>query len=153
MAGDGTSHTIYAVETSEQDYARWTFGNETIIYGLGDDWRTGGTTLSYAAVTAGSRTYAAPTGYAVNNFWADSTANGTTFMQDDPNAPNYVDWAEGGATAGTAKIGGMGSHAGVTNHLLCDGSVQSIGSDMDTAAYHFLITRDGGEPFPPLEPN
>ena len=51
----------------------------------------------------------------------------------------------------TIEIGPDSHHSGVINHALADGSVRSISKEIDAAAYMFLITRNAGDPAPPLD--
>lgn len=44
----------------------------------------------------------------------------------------------------TPAYGPSSPHSGVVNHLFCDGSVHSLRTDIDYAAYFFAITRNNG---------
>lgn len=57
-----------------------------------------------------------------------------TYPMFDQNKPDY---------------GPSSDHSGLVNHLFGDGSVRSLNKDIDVASYMFMITRNGGEPFPP----
>jgi len=160
---DGTSQTVIICETTEQYYARWTIGVETILVGLPDD-------AAVFAEASSDIPYAHPVGYTKDNFWEKSTVtDNRTYLLWDYEDKIYDDRgvlsAPGGLVAPilpdfparmtrppkTIQIGPSSNHSGVINHLFADGSVQSISDDIDAAAYMFLITRDGGDPTPPLD--
>ncbi len=154
---DGTSHTLLIAESREQTFARWTYGPEAVVVGLPDT-----VTLAVATDQDGNaKDFYAPSGYTDPNFWAETTidvANNQTWLSiecDKPaTSPNtYIDYFTQNATTAEDYYWGPSSeHAGVVNHLLADGSVQAIGTDIDAAAYMFLITKASGDTNPPLEP-
>jgi hypothetical protein len=105
--------------------------------------------------------YAYPTGYTANKFWEESTCNpNITYLDWDYLTNPYVGTGNmatpapslpPGISYSDAQYGPSSHHSGVTNHLLADGSVQSISNDIDVAAYMFLITRNNGDPFPDFQ--
>ena len=151
---DGTSHTAIVVESVEPYFARWLLGLETAVVGL----------PSSASIqpASGTITYPYPAGYTQNKFWDETTVtNPLTYLDWDYDATDYVDGAIPPATTPPsqthtgsvtgAKYGPSSHHAGITNHLFADGSVHTISNEIDAAAYMFLITRNNGDPSPPLE--
>ncbi len=159
---DGTAHTIIVVESVEPYFSRWTLGLETAVVGL----------PSSASITAATGTIAHPypAGYeqGPNQFWDETTVtNPLTYLDwdyDDPNVTEYGGEYDDGTVppattppseihsdATLAKYGPSSHHAGMTNHLFADGSVHTISNEIDAAAYMFLITRNNGDPTPPLD--
>ncbi len=144
---DGTSRTAMLVETVEQNVARWTVGSECVLVGLPP-----------VVTFAKNESYWHPTGYTSDQFWDQSTI---------PRKINYtyLDWDydefpydDGGITrpsaaaSGPIKYGPSSHHAGVTNHSFADGSVHTIDNEIDAALYMFIITRNGSDPMPGVEP-
>jgi len=161
---DGTATTLLVAETTEQYFARWMVGVETLMVGLPDS----AATFDNADDTFA---FARPKGFTKDNFWDRSTVtNNQTYLDWDysktPYDSNGVLSAPGGLVSTvrapafpptlktppkTMQIGPSSHHRGVINHLFADGHVQSISKDIDTAAYTFLITRAGGDPAAPTE--
>ena len=151
---DGTSHTVIVVESVEQHFARWTVGPETLLVGL----PPGGTFVT--PQPGDSVPYAYPEGYTPNAFFSESTVTfNQTYLGWDYEETPYSDIfyelvteLPSGANPGSGetiiKYGPSSHHTELTNHLLADGSVQSVANDIDAAAYMFLITRKNGDPFP-----
>ncbi len=55
-----------------------------------------------------------------------------------------------GPQSNQPAYGPSSGHPSVVNHLMADGSVHSLNKQIDVSAYMFLITRDGGDPSPPI---
>jgi type II secretory pathway pseudopilin PulG len=137
---DGTHNTILVVETVEPNVARWTVGNETCVVGL-----------PRVVEFDHKMSYWAPVGYTVNMHWSESTIPPQydwTYLDWDYDGYPYTD---GGVStpstlaSGPMKYGPSSHHTAITNHLMADGSVRSIGNKIDAALYMFAITRDGAD--------
>jgi prepilin-type N-terminal cleavage/methylation domain-containing protein len=142
---DGTTHTIYLVETKEKVFARWPLGWEMALVGL--------PTIGEDAVgfdnTFDGKFYH-PTGY--NGYTGDESTiprRFHTYLNHDYEKITWYIPAYGNFTG--QKYGPSSSHNGVTNHTFVDGSVHSIKNDVDVALYMFLITRDARDPVPERE--
>ncbi len=140
FSGDGTSHTIIVVESSEQKCARWTFGQEQCLVGLP-------TNVTYAYPT-GVTSYYAPTGFTPGAYDQSSTVSKAfktylAFVYTPTNL--YVD---NGLDSPKYPIqnGPGSSHSGVTIHGFVDGSVHALSNHIDIALYMALITRNMGDP-------
>jgi len=136
---DGSSRTALVCESKEQNYARWTVGVETVVVGLPD--------IVTITPATGVIPYPHPTGYSAGNFFSNTTiANSIN--------KTYVGWnyEKDGAYDNNATYGPSSDHAGVNNHMFADGSVHSIDTTIDAALYMFVITRNGGDPVPSLDP-
>ena len=161
---DGTAHSALVVETIEQFHARWTIGVETCIVGIPSFEPDGTTAIGYTDTATSGLDYIIPTNFSVGNFWDKSTVTGNyTYLMWDYDvtpyvgppdmvtvAPNQVPRPPVGMSLPAITYGPSSDHSGVINHMLADGSVQSIAQDIDRAAYMFLITRNGGDPNAPL---
>jgi len=151
---DGTVHTILLVETKEQYRARWTVGREACLVGLP------ASEVGMTFETDDRYGFWHPKGFTPNH-WGDDTTLPPEINQ------TYLDWDykkkpynDGGVSEGGIGISafadpkatfyGPGSdHPGVVNHAFADGSAHAIGTEIDAAAYMFLITRRGNDPYPP----
>lgn len=138
---DSQSQTILAVETIENKYSRWMFGTEATLAGLPsqNDPAKAGTQIVYNTRLG----YYAPQGFD-GGFKNDSKLQASlkTYLNYDYNpTANKYDPKE------DIKYGPSSSHAGMVNHLFCDGNVRAIDVNVDVAAYMFLITRGGNEQF------
>jgi prepilin-type N-terminal cleavage/methylation domain-containing protein len=135
---DGTAHTFLLAETVEPTFARWTVGREMTMVGLPR-------TIEFEKVDH----YWAPAGFTPKRFWADTTVSpNDVYLRWDYDKNPY----DGGDGSQGGKFGPGSYHPRVTNHLLADGSVKSVGKAIDAAAYMFLITRCAGDPRGPSEP-
>ncbi len=147
FAGDGTSHTIITVETTEQKCARWTYGKEQALVGLP-------TNVTYALPT-GVQNYYAPTGFTPGAYDDSSSISKAfkTYLAYDYSQPSQQ-YQDNGLDLSTAPTGtpyqitrGPGSnHSGVTVHGFVDGSVHALSNKIDIALYMALITRNMGDP-------
>ncbi len=149
---DGTSRTAVICESTEQNRARWTLGAETFLVGLPPNIQYFNTLYPYYY----------PQDYTANNFMDQSTvvaAQRITYLSWDYEVAPYDDRGLNeidplkAATLQSVEIEmGPGSfHAGVTNHVYGDGSVHSMSNSIDSAAYMFIITRNGGDPAPDVD--
>jgi prepilin-type N-terminal cleavage/methylation domain-containing protein len=145
MAKDGTAHTFLLAETKEQEVAIWTVGYQCSMYGL-----DAVTTI----VAPGVLTYASPTGFTPNKYWAETTvaASLNVLFQRDPTGALVYDDTTATGQADTPSLACSSDHTAVVNHLLADGSVKSVGNAIDVGAYMFNITRNGQDPSGPLDP-
>ena len=146
---DGTSKTIMLVETTEPVYSRWMNGTDATLVGLPTNAVTGNVTID-TTKTYGQYDY--PSGYLGlfdDDGKSDATETQLTYVafEYDPLAATPVVYDGNPADSlATMQIGPDSEHPGVVNHAFCDGSVQSINSDIDVALYMFLITRNAGDP-------
>ena len=138
---DGLSHTIMLAETIEDKYARWLLGTEANLAGLpsADDPAGCGPTLGFIP----RLNLYAPIQFD-GKFGGDSLIppNIKTYLDYNYHLKqNMYDHAQG------VKYGPSSRHPSGVNHLFCDGNIRTIPLDIDVAAYMFLITRRGDEPF------
>jgi prepilin-type N-terminal cleavage/methylation domain-containing protein len=163
--GDGTSHTILAVETTEPTLAHWALGWEQSVVGL--PTRIPGWTPIDAVTFTNSPV--PPSGLAndYSRYWHPTDFTGTfdeesmmprtfrTFLSHENETMGWYFPANQAIASWWLLYGqeyGPGSqHPRVTNHVMVDGSVHSIDNQIDVAAYMFLITRESGDPAPRLE--
>ena len=144
---DGESQTILAVETVEDFWARWPIGLEATLVGLPTDRRFDA--WDYVVFD---------NSYDLH-FWHPRGYNGKigdeggisryfrTYLNHDYDLWWYVPTV---ADVFGQKFGPSSHHRAAVNHLFVDASAHSLSTDVDVAAYMFLITRDGGDP-PPAE--
>jgi len=155
FAQDGTAHTILLVETKEQYRARWTVGREACLVGL---------PASEVGMTFemphGFIKHWRPKGWTPKHWGDDTTLPpeiNHTYLGWDYELEPYND---GGVSQGGVGIstftdpkvtfyGPSSDHPGVVIHAFADGSAHTIRTEIDAAAYMFLITRQGNDPFPP----
>jgi prepilin-type N-terminal cleavage/methylation domain-containing protein len=151
--GDGTAHTILAVETIEQSWSRWSWGLDASVAGL--------PTLvpGYSPIDAvGFRN-----DYDYGRFWHPTGFNGK-FTKEESDIPrlnpefrthlgrqDYQTYWYMPVGPRLQQYGPMSQHRNITNHLFVDASVHGINNDVDIAAYMFMITREGSDPAPPTE--
>ncbi|NQT41072.1 MAG: DUF1559 domain-containing protein [Planctomycetes bacterium] len=135
---DGLSQTIMIAETVEPVAARWAVGSEATLVGLPPS-----VTFARPTVDGTVLPFFAPTGF--------DGQHGDDSQADQPRT--YLDWDYGDPHDGPYLPGknqptfGPGSHhPGAVNHLFVDANVQTIATDIDSALYMFLITREGGDP-------
>ncbi len=128
---DGTSNTVMACETVEEQSAVWCLGSTATLVGLPPK-------VTYAQAEESGNFYA-PTGF--NGKYGKE--GGTSKW------PTYLGWNYGkdGPYIDKQYRKGPGSrHPGVVNHLFGDGMVRSISREIDAAMYFFIITRANGDP-------
>ncbi len=161
---DGLSHTIFAVETIEEKWARWPIGSEAAVVGL-PTWRSN--------VVPGDERYQDCVLFDNSydgRFWHPLGYDGRigdesnldplfrTFLNHDYETGWYIPadvdlWNyDAYGNRFSQKYGPGSNHMGAVNHLFADASVHSIPSNIDVAVYMFLITRDAQDPTPPAEP-
>jgi prepilin-type N-terminal cleavage/methylation domain-containing protein len=153
---DGTSHTILAVETVEEFYARWPLGWEAALVGLPTDRQsTDGTHWDYVTFdNSYSGRFWHPFGF--NGRYGDESslsANFRTYLYHNysalpPEGGWYIPTVSG---VFGQKYGPSSNHGSVVNHLFVDGTAHSIDKQIDVAVYMFLITREGSDPPPPAD--
>jgi len=145
---DGLSQTILAVESVEDTYARWPIGWEAALVGLPTDRRFDA--WDYVIFdNSYDLHFWHPLGY--NGRYGDESGLDLyfrTYLNHDYELWWYIPTVSG--VLGQ-KFGPSSHHRGSVNHLFVDASVHSISTDVDVAAYMFLITRDGSDPPPPEE--
>jgi prepilin-type N-terminal cleavage/methylation domain-containing protein len=146
---DGTSHTIVCVETIDDMASVWTYGTDATLVGLPTQSGNG-------AITGFSlwTNYYAPSGF---NGYFDTQASSTVqafrtylafnFSPTGADSGTYPSFGPGSINSQQPQYGPSSGHSVVVMHLLGDGSVQPILKTVDAAAYMFLITRNGGDPF------
>jgi prepilin-type N-terminal cleavage/methylation domain-containing protein len=148
---DGTAHTILCTETIDDQYGIWTEGRECTLIGLPNGW----TATNQWSGSGSIDPYWAPTGY--NGKFDDDAAPqiqqlktylAYNFALQDPGPYQGIETQSAVNPTGRPNLYGPSSgHPGTASHLFADGSVRSISKDVDFAAYMFLITRNGGDPF------
>jgi len=154
FAQDGSAHTILLVETKEQYRARWTVGREACLVGL--PAREVGMTFEEPSIRI---RHWHLKGWTPNRWDDDTTLPeiNHTYLDWDYKKKPYNDGgvSEGGlgispfADPKATFYGPSSDHPGVVTHAFADGSVYSIKTEIDAAAYMFLITRKGDDPYPP----
>ena len=164
--GDGTSHTIMAVETTEPILSHWALGWEQSVVAL--PTRIPGWTPPDAVTFTNSPV--PPSGFAndYSRYWHPTGFTGTfddesstmppefrTFLSHEVETMGWYfpanqtivsRWLVNGQ-----QYGPDSQHPKVTNHLMVDGSVHNINKQIDVAAYMFLVTRESGDPAPRME--
>lgn len=147
---DGTSHTVIVAETIEDRQAMWTIGKTITLVGLPNaSAPTGQSPIS-------PYQYFAPKNF--NGQYGNNSpvvqANMRTYLSYDfrlnlPEAYQQPSWQTSSSSSTDVYFGPSSGHSAVVNHLMADGSVQSIKKAADTSAYFFVITRNNGDPFTP----
>lgn len=163
---DGTSHTVVLVETIDDRASRWAFGSDVTVTGIPSKTQSpdGSTGQDITYVQAPNAKYYYPT-------FGSATFDGTTFGDESPLAgQTLLSWnfrpagtkpGEGlyhsmnedpgfGTDSYYPDYGPTAGHPETVNHAFADGSATALRKRIDTAAYMFMITRDGGEPNPEL---
>jgi hypothetical protein len=136
---DSQSQTIMVAETTEDKYSRWMIGTEATLAGLpsqNDPARAG------VRIVNNSRLQF----YAPENF-DGGYDNDSKLSKDVKTYLNYDYKPQQNKydKDNDIKYGPSSRHAGVVNHLFCDGNARSLPTDIDPAAYMFLITKAGSE--------
>jgi hypothetical protein len=128
---DGTSQTLLATESREQNIASWFDGQATWVTALrmdvlpGPDDKFEEDRAGYPIVAAGS-----------------TALNVENRLELPPLTGNYV-----------RRWGPSSEHdGGVVNHVFVDGHVVAMLEDIDSYIYLTLTTRDGAEGPPPITP-
>ena len=135
---NGLSYTLFAVESIEPRYARWTVGSDAAVVGLPRCVEFEDVFVPNNAFDL-RRAYGIPKGYrqaikkspeADDTYWSYHT---------------YLDWDYSqcpyDAADGTSgeRYGPGGNHPDVVNHVLLDGSVRALGRKTDINLYMYLI--------------
>jgi hypothetical protein len=153
--GDGTSHTIMVTETVEPLLARWALGWQQTVVGLPTNL-PGWSPID--AVTFLNNwdygRYWHPTGF--NGRFGEESRIPVdcplfrTFLSHDYKVAWYLPDAAlpNPRPQDPQQYGPTSEHPGITNHLFVDASVHNISTNIDVAAYMFMITREGGDPAP-----
>jgi len=152
--GDGTAHTILAVETIEPIQSCWALGWQAAVVGL--------PTRIPNYIPPDEVTFR--NDYNYGRYWHPTSFNGkfekdeSQIVKDHPEFRTFIGrqdyqnfWylPEG---PWPQQYGPYSYHSGgIVNHLMVDGSVHGISFDIDVAAYMFMITRESGDPAPPLD--
>ncbi len=143
---DGTSHTIATLETIDDTYSRWLVGKDCLMVGF----PKGATGLPSGPKPTAPYTYFSPTGY--NGDLGDSSPVSTSAMKDFM----MYDFSPQGTNNGANEVptwskatayGPSSAHPAVCMGGMVDGSVQSVSKRLDPAAFFFLITKNGSDPF------
>jgi len=150
--GDGTAHTIMAVETVEEVRARWAIGWEAAVVGLPTAIPGFTPDDRVTFLNNYSGRYWHPTGF--NGKFDDESLvpwEFRTFLSRDYQLTWYL--PNIGSMPAPQQYGPSSNHRDVVNHLMVDASVHSINKNIDVAAYMFLITRESGDPAPSMDRN
>jgi prepilin-type processing-associated H-X9-DG protein len=151
---DGLANTIMLVETIDYTASTWIAGSDVNLVGMNK-------APSYFQFQDQNGSYWAPADFngefygraapnirALRAFTAFDFCPGYPGDNFDGSAPIPAGKDVGTYPAGvgrTPAYGPSSGHPGYVNHLFCDGSVRSIRSDVDYAAYFMAITRNGGD--------
>lgn len=152
---DGTSHTIYAMETMDDTTSRWPVGNECMLVGLPQaSSPTGDKPLGHMDNPVGHKddtAFFAPPGFD-GTFGANSAvarAGLRTFLDYDfrPNGADAGRYEDPGWAKAPPAYGPSSAHAAVVVSAFADGSVTGLSKKVDAANLFFLITRVNQDPF------
>jgi prepilin-type N-terminal cleavage/methylation domain-containing protein len=129
--GDGSSHTFVACETVEESLAAWFDGSTAAVVGLAEM-----TVPRFEQVASGDTRYANPLPHVATTVnYGDADAN--RWYLPARNGPGRNVWVQGPSS----------NHSGgIVYHLMGDGSVQNIASDIEPRIYMHMISRYGNEP-------
>ena len=143
---DGTSHTMVTIESIDDTYSRWTVGTECMLVGLPKDSK-----LPSGTKPTGNYPFFAPQGF--DNTFGDTSAVSQsglrTFMMFDfsPAGADNGKYEDPGFAKNPPAYGPSSNHPAVINCGMVDGSIQAIAKRLDPAAFFFLITKNGSDPF------
>ena len=127
---DGTSNTVMACETTEEDKAVWCFGGTATLVGLPPE-------VAYTKTSP--FTFYHPVGFNGKYYEEGGTEGLMTYLSWD-----YED--DGPYIDSSYRRGPGSQHPTVVNHLFGDETVHSIPKEVDAALYFFVITRGNGDP-------
>jgi prepilin-type N-terminal cleavage/methylation domain-containing protein len=142
---DGTSHTIFVMETMDEAASRWTVGKEATLVGLPQKSSPTGTKPQ------APYNFFAPPGF--DNTWGEnsgvSLAGLRTFLAYDfsPQGADAGKYEDPGFGKTLAAYGPSSAHPAVVICGMGDGSVQALSKRVDAANLLFLITKNGNDPF------
>jgi prepilin-type N-terminal cleavage/methylation domain-containing protein len=139
---DGLSKTILCAETIDNVASRWTVGKEMYLVGMPNATVVG-------ATMDATNTFYAPAGFD-GTFGPNSYCSKKpyyTFLGYDFKTSKPGQYEDAGFSKPSPVYGPSSGHATVVMHAFGDGSVQQIIKDIDPAAYMFLITKAGRDPF------
>ena len=142
---DGLSHTIMTMESMDATASRWTVGKEVTLVGLPQKSSPAG------AKPQAPYTYFAPPGYdATYGENSGVTRAGVrTFLSYDfsPTGAEAGKYEDPGFAKTPPAYGPSSAHPAVVMFGMADGSVRPLSKRVDAAAFFFLITKNGGDPF------
>ena len=144
---DGMSHTILTVETVDEAASRWMVGKEATLVGLPQKSSPTGATpqppYNYFSPPGYDGTYGENSGV--------TRAGLRTFLSYDfsPTGANAGKYEDPGFSKPAPVFGPSSAHPGVVNCGMCDGAVLPISKNIDAAAFFFMITKNGDDPFNP----
>jgi hypothetical protein len=145
---DGSSHTIYAMETMDDIRSRWMVGNECMLVGLPQaSSPAGDKPLGHSD----SATFFAPPGFD-GKFGENSAvarAGLRTFLDYDfgPKGADAGKYEDPGWAKAPPAYGPSSAHAAVVIVSMADGSDMALSKKADAANLFFLITKDNQDPF------
>ena len=142
---DGLSHTIMTMETMDETASRWMVGKEATLVGLPQKSSPTG------EKPQAPYNYFAPPGYD-NTFGEDSgvtKAGLRTFLSYDfsPTGADAGKYEDPGFGKTPPAYGPSSAHPAVVICGLADGAVYALSKRVDAAAFFFMITQNGGDPF------
>ncbi len=130
---DGTSNTVMACETTEEDNAIWCDGKSATLVGLPPR-------ITYVpGSTHKLGPFSAPAGYDGKYDAQSATSQLLTYLSWD-----YED--DGPYVSNSYRRGPGSHHPQVMNHLFGDGTVHSVNKEINACLYFFVITRAQGDP-------
>ena len=92
-----------------------------------------------------------PTGADKGTYPRFNTNNRTVSGLPGGSGAKYIMGANGdGPQSNQPAYGPSSGHSYIVNHLFADGSVHSLSRQINVSAYMFLITKNGGDPNPPI---
>ncbi len=134
------------IETVDEAASRWMVGTEATLVGLPQKSSPTGDTPQ------APYNFFPPPGFD-NTFGANlgvTNAGVRTFLSYDfttgADAGKYED---PGFSKTAPAYGPSSGHPGIVNCGMADGSVQSLSKQIDAAAFFFMITKNGSDPFMP----
>jgi len=142
---DGLSHTIVTIETMDETASRWMVGKEATLVGLPQKSSPTG------AAPQAPYPYFAPPGYDAT-FGENSgvaIAGLRTFLSHDfsPTGTDAGKYEDPGFAKTPPAFGPSSAHHAIVNCGMGDGSVLSLSKQTDAAAFFFMITKNGSDPF------
>ena len=142
---DGLSHTILIIETMDETASRWMVGKEATLVGLPQK--------SSPTGTAPQAPYPFFTPPGFDNTWGEDSgvtkAGLRTFLSYDfgPTGADAGKYEDPGFAKTPPTFGPSSAHHAIVNCGMGDGSVLSLSKQTDAAAFFFLITKNGSDPF------
>lgn len=142
---DGTSHTIFTMETIDEAASRWMVGKEATLVGLPQKSSPTGDKPQ------APYDYFTPPGYDAT-FGPNSgvtKAGLRTYLSYDfsPTGTEAGKYEDPGFSKIPPAYGPSSSHPAVVACGMADGSVVALSKQVDAAAFFFMITKNGSDPF------